>query len=46
LIRAAPDSFLVAWIEKRYENSSLAATIVSELVDDTDRVNRGIRAKG
>jgi type IV secretory pathway TrbF-like protein len=38
LIRASPDSFWVAWIEKRYENSSLAATIVKELVGDWDRV--------
>ena len=26
VIRASPNSFRVAWIERRYENSSLAAT--------------------
>jgi hypothetical protein len=34
-----------AWIEKRYENSSLAATIVREPVGDMDRLTRGIQAK-
>jgi hypothetical protein len=45
LIRASPDSFPVAWIEKRCENSSLAATIVREPVGDMDRLTRGIRPK-
>ncbi len=26
MIRASPNSFRVAWIERRYENGSLAAT--------------------
>ncbi|TJV17974.1 conjugal transfer protein TrbF [Mesorhizobium sp.] len=46
VIRASPDSFRVAWVERRYENGSLASTerwtailtIVSQQPRDADRL--------
>ena len=48
VIRASPDSFRIAWIERRYENGQLAATerwsaivsIVVELPRDLDRLRK------
>ena len=48
VIRASPDSFRIAWIERRYENGQLAATerwsaIVSVVVEpprDIDRLRK------
>jgi type IV secretion system protein VirB5 len=48
VIRASPDSFRVAWIERRYENGQLAATerwtaivsIVIETPRDADRLRK------
>jgi type IV secretion system protein TrbF len=48
VIRASPDSFRIAWIERRYENGQLAATerwsaivgIVVELPRDIDRLRK------
>jgi len=48
VIRASPDSFRIAWVERRYENDSLAATerwtaivtIVIETPRDADRLRR------
>ena len=48
VIRASPDSFRVAWIERRYENGQLAATerwtailtVVIEPPRDVDRLRK------
>jgi type IV secretion system protein VirB5 len=48
VIRASPDSFRIAWVERRYENDSLAATdrwtaivtIVIETPHDADKLRR------
>lgn len=48
VVRASPDSFRVAWIERRYENGSLAATerwvailtIVLDLPRDAERLRK------
>jgi type IV secretory pathway TrbF-like protein len=48
VIRASPDSFRIAWVERRYENGSLAATerwtaivtIVIETPRDTEKLRR------
>jgi type IV secretion system protein VirB5 len=48
VIRASPDSFRVAWIERRYDNGQLAATerwtailtIVVEAPRDVDRLRK------
>ena len=48
VIRASPDSFRVAWIERRYDNGQLAATdrwtailtIVVEAPRDLDRLRK------
>jgi type IV secretion system protein TrbF len=48
VIRASPDSFRIAWIERRYENGQLAATerwsaivsVVVELPRDIDRLRK------
>jgi type IV secretion system protein TrbF len=48
VIRASQDSFRIAWVERRYENGSLAATerwtailtIVIETPRDADKLRR------
>ena len=48
VIRASPDSFRIAWVERRYENSSLAATerwtaivmVAIETPHDADRLRK------
>jgi type IV secretion system protein VirB5 len=48
VIRASPDSFRVAWIQRRYENGSLAATerwtailtVVIETPHDAERLRK------
>ncbi len=48
MIRASPDSFRVAWTQRRYENSNLAATerwtailsILLQTPHDADRLRK------